>query len=88
MQRGPYARATSRRKLRWRHAPSETEESGRAAPIYSDTADNEDQIRTLIERWAEAVRAGDMDGVLADHAHDIVMLDVPPPYEGERGIDA
>src|SRR5215217_9253349 len=50
--------------------------------------DNEDQIRALIERWAEAVHAGDMDGVLADHAEDIVMFDVPPPYEGVRGIDA
>ena len=49
--------------------------------------ENEDQIRTLIERWAEAVHAGDMDGVLADHAHDILMFDVPPPYEGVRGID-
>ncbi len=50
--------------------------------------DNEDQIRTLIEQWAEAVHAGDMDRVLADHAHDIVMFDVPPPYDGVRGIDA
>jgi ketosteroid isomerase-like protein len=32
--------------------------------------DNEDQIRTLIEQWAEAVHPGDMDDVLADHAHD------------------
>jgi uncharacterized protein (TIGR02246 family) len=50
--------------------------------------DNERQIRTLIESWAEAVHAGDMGGVLADHAHDIVMFDVPPPYDGVRGIDA
>jgi uncharacterized protein (TIGR02246 family) len=50
--------------------------------------DNEAQIRTLIERWADAVHAGDLDGVLADHADDIVMFDVPPPYEGVRGIDA
>jgi uncharacterized protein (TIGR02246 family) len=50
--------------------------------------DNEDQIRTLIEQWAEAVHAGDMDRVLTDHAHDIVMFDVPPPYNGVRGIDA
>jgi uncharacterized protein (TIGR02246 family) len=50
--------------------------------------DDETQIRTLIERWAEAVHSGDMDGVLADHAHDIVMFDVPPPHEGVRGIDA
>ena len=50
--------------------------------------DNEHAIRTLIEQWAEAVHAGDLDGVLADHANDIVMFDVPPPYEGVRGIDA
>jgi uncharacterized protein (TIGR02246 family) len=49
---------------------------------------NEEQIRTLIEQWAEAVHAGDMDGVLTDHADDIVMFDVPPPYNGVRGIDA
>ncbi|GAA2109936.1 YybH family protein [Actinomadura alba] len=49
---------------------------------------DEEQIRTLIERWAEAVRSGDMSGVLADHSEDIVMFDVPPPYDGVRGIDA
>jgi uncharacterized protein (TIGR02246 family) len=49
---------------------------------------DDEQIRTLIERWAEAVHAGDMTGVLADHAEDIVMFDVPPPYEGVRGVDA
>ena len=42
---------------------------------------NETQIRALIERWAKAVHAGDMDGVLADHTDDIVMFDVPPPNE-------
>src|SRR5215207_3834674 len=49
---------------------------------------NEAEVRTLIERWAEAVHSGDMDGVLADHADDIVMFDVPPPYQGVRGIKA
>jgi uncharacterized protein (TIGR02246 family) len=51
-------------------------------------ADDEQQIRTLIERWAIAVHSGDMSRVLEDHADDIVMFDVPPPYEGVRGIDA
>jgi uncharacterized protein (TIGR02246 family) len=51
-------------------------------------ATDEEQIRTLIERWADAVHGGDMDGVLANHSDDIVMFDVPPPYEGVRGIDA
>ncbi|MET7739417.1 SgcJ/EcaC family oxidoreductase [Streptomyces sp. NPDC005385] len=49
---------------------------------------DEQQIRALIERWAAAVHAGDLDGVLADHTADIVMYDVPPPYEGVRGLDA
>jgi uncharacterized protein (TIGR02246 family) len=46
---------------------------------------DEEQIRQLIERWAGAVHAGDLDTVLADHAEDIVMFDVPPPYDGVRG---
>jgi uncharacterized protein (TIGR02246 family) len=51
-------------------------------------SDDEKRIRTLIERWAEAVHGGDLDAVLAQHSDDIVMFDVPPPYEGIRGIDA
>jgi uncharacterized protein (TIGR02246 family) len=51
-------------------------------------ADDEREIRALIERWADAVHRGDLDTVLADHADDIVMFDVPPPYDGVRGIDA
>jgi uncharacterized protein (TIGR02246 family) len=50
--------------------------------------DNEEQIRTLIERWASAVHRADLAQVLADHADDIVMFDVPPPYGGVHGIDA
>ncbi|UPK74160.1 SgcJ/EcaC family oxidoreductase [Nocardioidaceae bacterium SCSIO 66511] len=50
--------------------------------------DDEQQIRRLIESWAAAVHTGALDTVLADHAGDIVMYDVPPPYEGLRGIDA
>lgn len=51
-------------------------------------ADDERQIRNLIESWADAVHSGDLATVLADHADDIVMFDVPPPYEGVRGVDA
>ena len=50
--------------------------------------EDETRIRALIERWAGAVHDGDMDAVLADHADDIVMFDVPPPENGVRGIDA
>jgi uncharacterized protein (TIGR02246 family) len=42
---------------------------------------DEAEIRALIERWAEAVHAADIDGVLSDHTEDIVMFDVPPPNE-------
>jgi uncharacterized protein (TIGR02246 family) len=49
---------------------------------------DEAEIRALIERWAAAVHAGELDAVLADHAGDIVMFDVPPPEEGVRGLDA
>jgi uncharacterized protein (TIGR02246 family) len=45
-------------------------------------------IRVLIDRWAAAVHSGDLNGVLADHADDIVMFDVPPPEDGVRGIEA
>jgi uncharacterized protein (TIGR02246 family) len=49
---------------------------------------DEQQIRELIERWATAVHSGDLATVLADHDPGIVMFDVPPPYQGVRGIDA
>jgi uncharacterized protein (TIGR02246 family) len=49
--------------------------------------DDEAEIRALIDRWAKAVHAGDIDNVLADHTDDVVMFDVPPPNE-VRGMDA
>jgi uncharacterized protein (TIGR02246 family) len=49
---------------------------------------DEQQIRTLIGRWAAAVHDGDLPTVLTDHAPDIVMFDVPPPQQGVRGLDA
>ena len=50
--------------------------------------DDQTAIRELIEKWAAAVHDGDMPQVLAGHAEDIVMFDVPPPNDGVRGIDA
>lgn len=49
--------------------------------------DNELQIRNLIENWTKAVREEDMAGVLANHSDDIVMFDVPPPFQS-KGIEA
>jgi uncharacterized protein (TIGR02246 family) len=58
------------------------------ASLHLYMRNDEQQIRTLIESWAAAVHAGDLDAVLADHTDDIVMFDVPPPHNGVRGIDA
>ena len=48
---------------------------------------NESQIRTLIENWAAAVRNKEMDAILAHHSADIVMYDVPYPFQSV-GIEA
>jgi uncharacterized protein (TIGR02246 family) len=50
--------------------------------------EDEQQIRKLVQQWALAVHRGELAGVLADHADDIVMFDVPPPHDGVRGIAA
>ena len=44
---------------------------------------NETQIRALVEEWASAVRAKDMNGVLANHTDNIVMFDVPMPLQSK-----
>lgn len=46
------------------------------------------EIGDLVSRWAEAVVRCDLDGVLAAHADDVVMFDVPEPQRGVRGIAA
>jgi uncharacterized protein (TIGR02246 family) len=44
-------------------------------------------IGTVFDDWAAAVRRRDIDGILQNHAADIVMFDVPPPFQS-KGIDA
>jgi ketosteroid isomerase-like protein len=48
---------------------------------------NQNQVRQLIIDWAAAVRKKDMEKILAHHAPDIVMYDVPEPFESV-GIEA
>jgi uncharacterized protein (TIGR02246 family) len=55
--------------------------------VTTEQRASEATIRELLQRWAEAVHTGDLAVVLADHAEDIQMFDVPPPNE-LRGIDA
>ena len=50
--------------------------------------DDESLIRELVERWAVAAHEGDLDTLVAHHAEDIVMYDVPPPEDGVRGLAA
>jgi len=44
-------------------------------------------IRQIIENWAAAVRNRDVEAILANHAKDIVMYDVPKPFQS-IGINA
>ena len=44
-------------------------------------------IRELVESWAAAVRRRDIEGILHNHSSDIVMFDVPPPFQS-KGIEA
>lgn len=44
---------------------------------------NETEIRELIENWTKAIRASDMEGILANHSEDIVMFDVPVPMKSK-----
>ena len=48
---------------------------------------NEAAIRELVESWARAVRAKDLDGILANHSTDMLMFEVPPPLQS-KGIEA
>ena len=49
--------------------------------------ENEISIRQLIGDWAAAVRKGDLTTILAHHADNIVMYDVPKPFQSV-GLDA
>jgi uncharacterized protein (TIGR02246 family) len=48
---------------------------------------NEEQIRQLIENWTAAVKRKDINNILAHHSDDLIMFDVPPPFQS-AGIDA
>jgi ketosteroid isomerase-like protein len=50
-------------------------------------ATEETRIKNLLEGWANAVRRHDLPGILAHHAPDLVMFDLPPPLQC-RGVEA
>ena len=47
----------------------------------------ESKIRALIENWAEALRAKDVDLYVSHYAEDILLFDLAPPLE-YAGLDA
>ncbi len=53
----------------------------------STNNDNEIQIRQRIENWAKAVRDRNIDAIIAFHSEDVVMYDVPEPFQ-LIGLDA
>lgn len=48
---------------------------------------DERDVRALFEKWAKAVREGNLPEIRADHDSEILMFDVPPPFLS-RGLDA
>jgi uncharacterized protein (TIGR02246 family) len=50
-------------------------------------ANDEAQIRQLIDNWAKAVRAKDINGIMSHHAPDILLFDAVPPLQ-YRGAEA
>ncbi len=55
--------------------------------MAANPTNEEAAIRRVIEDWASAVRAKNLDSVLARHTDDVLMFDVPPPV-AVRGITA
>jgi len=48
---------------------------------------DEAEIRHLIASWSKAVRDENRAGIRKDHDENILMFDVPPPFQS-RGIEA
>jgi ketosteroid isomerase-like protein len=51
----------------------------------SNASTDEAQVRARMEAWATALRAKDLDGLMAHYAEDILVFDLAPPlqYEGK-----
>jgi ketosteroid isomerase-like protein len=60
---------------------------GKERGMSTKIAPDENEIRMLLENWASAVRARNLNGILAHHSPEILMFDVPPPFVS-RGIEA
>ncbi len=50
-------------------------------------ANQETEIRSLIDNWREAMRRGDVDAIMSFYTPEIRLFDIIPPLE-HRGRDA
>ncbi|HVH92335.1 MAG TPA: SgcJ/EcaC family oxidoreductase, partial [Candidatus Acidoferrum sp.] len=50
---------------------------------YGDRKKKKDeaQIRQLVDNWAKALRAKDVDGLMANYAPDMLLFDLAPPLQ-------
>jgi uncharacterized protein (TIGR02246 family) len=52
-----------------------------------NSSGDEAAVRAVVEAWLAAIRRRDMEQILQSHASDIVMFDVPPPFQS-KGLEA
>jgi len=55
--------------------------------LREPSSKDENDVQTLIERWARAVREENRAGIRADHDTEMLMFDVPGPLLS-KGLDA
>ena len=48
---------------------------------------NENEVRKVVEAWEKSIQDGDIEGILAQHTHEVVMFDVPEPLQNV-GLEA
>src|SRR5512145_2215934 len=73
------------RSTKMGHSPEERREL--SVDGHSGSTSDDGDVRAVIEAWAAAVRRKDFEGILSNHAENIVMFDVPPPLQS-KGLDA
>jgi ketosteroid isomerase-like protein len=64
------------------------QERGSSRPIPSEEAQSDEaRVKSLIERWAQAISNGDREGILANHSPDLLMFDFPNEVRGIEAYD-
>jgi hypothetical protein len=76
---GPTLERTSRRALHRRDRIADPLEEAKGAEMATLRAIDEADIRQRMDKWAEAIRTMDLDGVTSTYAPDIASFDLGPP---------